>query len=304
MARHAQEFTRQRSPAQAGTARRDAHGVSTQLRQYLSRGPAEPSTTQLDQAAPRLTGLVRVAATLVLLIVVILTGWLHSSGRWPFTPSVGPAPAFSIPSPALGRPAQVVAPATALAVLATLEVKGKAGRSDYQRSAFGQAWLDADTNGCDTRNDVLRRDLTAVTFTTGSLCVVASGTLTEPYTGVSRHFTRGTETSAALQIDHVVALGNAWQTGAAALTALQRQSLANDPLNLLAVDGDANQDKRDSDAASWLPPAKKFRCHYVARQISVKAAYSLWVTPAEKEAMETILGHCPQQAALGTGYLK
>lgn len=267
MARHAQEFTQRRT----------------------DKVPGAP---------------VRTAALLAVVVLVVLTGWLHSSGRWPFEPNAGPPPVFTTPSPALGRPVVVLAPATALAVLETLQVKSKTPRHDYQRSAFGEAWLDADANGCDTRNDVLRRDLAAVQFTAGSQCLVASGTLAEPYTGKSVQFQRGKETSEAVQIDHVVALGNAWQTGAAALTPLQRQSLANDPLNLLAVDGDANQDKSDSDAASWLPPSKKFRCHYVARQISVKAAYQLWVTPAEKGAMENVLGRCPQQAALSTGYLK
>ena len=104
-----------------------------------------------------------------------------------------------------------------------------------------------------------------------------------------------------MQIDHVVALGDAWQKGAQQLTAQQREHLANDPLNLIAVDGPANQDKSASDAATWLPPNKAFRCHYVARQISVKAAYRLWVTPAEKEAMKRILAPAPGRAtSLGT----
>ncbi|POH59002.1 HNH endonuclease family protein [Arthrobacter glacialis] len=266
MARHAQEFTQRR--------------------------------TDKAQRAP-----VRAAVLLAVVVLVVLVGWLHSAGHWPFTPDAGPAPAVSTPSPALGQPIVVLTPATALAVLETLQVKGKAPRNDYQRSAFGEAWLDADANGCDTRNDVLRRDLQAVQFIAGSPCLVASGTLKEPYTGTTVQFQRGKDTSEAVQIDHVVALSNAWQTGAAALTPLQRQSLANDPLNLLAVDGEANQDKSDADAASWLPPSKKIRCHYVARQISVKAAYQLWVTPAEKGAMENVLGRCPTQAALASGYL-
>lgn len=266
--------------------------------------PPEPEPGDLPPADVQPRAPLRTAVLLALIVVVVLAGWLHSSGRWPFEPDIGPQPAFTTPSPALGRPVVVPSPATALAVLETLQVKGKEPHNDYQRSAFGEAWLDADANGCDTRNDVLRRDLAAVQFTAGSQCLVASGTLAEPYTGKSVQFQRGKDSSEAVQIDHVVALGNAWQTGAAALTPLQRQSLANDPLNLLAVDGDANQDKSDSDAASWLPPSKKFRCHYVARQISVKAAYQLWVTPGEKGAMENVLGRCPHQAALSTGYLK
>ncbi|GAA2138853.1 hypothetical protein GCM10009825_25520 [Arthrobacter humicola] len=187
---------------------------------------------------------------------------------------------------------------SAAAVLDTLAVKGRSAKDTYDRSAFGQAWLDVDRNGCDTRNDILRRDLEAAEFVNGSGCQVSGGTLREPYTGHVIAFRRGAETSAAVQIDHVVALGDAWQKGAQQLTAQQREHLANDPLNLIAVDGPANQDKSASDAATWLPPNKAFRCHYVARQISVKAAYRLWVTPAEKEAMKRILGSCPQQQTI------
>jgi hypothetical protein len=167
---------------------------------------------------------------------------------------------------------------------------------------FGEAWLDADRNGCDTRNDVLRRDLTDITLAGGSACVVASGQLADPYTGHGIGFRRGGESSSAVQIDHVVALGNAWQTGAQQLDDAQRQSLANDPLNLVAVDGPTNVQKSDADAATWLPPAKAYRCQYVARQISVKAAYRLWVTAAERDAMGRILRDCPHQPSMESGY--
>lgn len=236
------------------------------------------------------------------LLLVVLTGWLHASGSWPFEPDAGPSPPVSTPTPGLGRPVLRVGMATALAVLATLPVKGRAPKNNYDRTAFGESWLDADANGCDTRNDILRRDLDQQSFEKGSPCLVAAGTLVEPYTGRTLHFVRGPATSAAVQIDHVVALGNAWQTGAQQLTAVQRQSLANDPLNLLAVDGPANQEKSDGDAATWLPPSKKFRCQYVARQISVKAAYTLWVTLAEKDAMARVLRLCPGEKSLPSGY--
>ena len=100
-----------------------------------------------------------------------------------------------------------------------------------------------------------------------------------------------------MQIDHVVALSDAWQKGAQQLTEAQRLSFANDPLNLLAVDGPANQQKSDGDAATWLPPNKSYRCDYVARQISVKSSYGLWVTRAEHDAMARVLGDCPDTAA-------
>jgi hypothetical protein len=193
---------------------------------------------------------------------------------------------------------RAVPPGAAAALLDTLTVKGRAASGNYDRAAFGQAWLDVDRNGCDTRNDILRRDLADVAFTEASSCRVAGGSFEEPYTGQKISFRRGAESSKAVQIDHVVALGDAWQKGAQQLTAEQRQHLANDPLNLIAVDGQANQDKSASDAATWLPPNKNFRCHYVARQISIKAAYRLWVTPAEKDAMKRVLGSCPQQQTI------
>ena len=201
-----------------------------------------------------------------------------------------------------GGPVQRVQPAAALAVLEILEVKGRAPRNNYDRLAFGEAWLDVDANGCDTRNDVLRRDLRAVELVAGSVCQVAAGQLEDPYTGRMLDFSRGAETSKDIQIDHVVALGDAWQKGAQQLPESKRQSLANDPLNLIAVDGPTNVEKSDADAASWLPPNKAFRCQYVARQISVKAAYSLWITQAEKDAMRRVLSGCPGQRTQASGY--
>lgn len=181
----------------------------------------------------------------------------------------------------------------ALAVLETLPIKGRAPKTGYERALFGQAWADVDRNGCDTRNDILDRDLTGKTFKPGTRdCLVLAGTLADPYTGTTISFVRGTATSSAVQIDHVVALSDAWQKGAQQLTLEQRTAFANDPLNLLAVDGPANQQKSDGDAATWLPPNKSYRCDFVARQISVKATYSLWVTRAEHDAMAGVLGGC------------
>lgn len=270
----------------------------------LHEAPAVPAVPKLRPAtAPHPErGLFKAAASLAVLLLVVLAGWLHASGSWPFEPDAGPAPVESTPPPGLGRPVVRVGTATALAVLDTLPVKGKAAKNNYDRTAFGEAWLDADANGCDTRNDILRRDMDQASFEKGSPCLVVAGTLHEPYTGRTLRFQRGAATSSAVQIDHVVALGNAWQTGAQQLSAVQRQSLANDPLNLLAVDGPANQAKSDADAATWLPPDKKFRCQYVARQISVKAAYSLWVTQAEKDALARVLRPCPDQKSLPSGY--
>nr|WP_285250461.1 DUF1524 domain-containing protein [Pseudarthrobacter sp. fls2-241-R2A-168] len=185
----------------------------------------------------------------------------------------------------------------AIDLLATLPIKGRAPKTGYDRALFGQAWADVDRNGCDTRNDILRRDLTDVTYTNSVPCKVQTGTLVDPYTGASISFLRGSGTSTAVQIDHVVALSDAWQKGAQQLTAEQRTAFANDPLNLQATDGPTNQKKGDGDAATWVPPNKAFRCEYVARQISVKATYSLWVTQAEHDAMANILAACTGQLA-------
>ena len=185
---------------------------------------------------------------------------------------------------------------TAASVLSTLPVKGRAPKTGYSRDQFGQAWADVDRNGCDTRNDILKRDLTEIVYKVKTQnCVVASGILVDRYSGETINFVRGNVTSMEVQIDHVVALSNAWQTGAFKLTVLQRTALANDPMNLFAVKGRLNSQKGDGDAATWLPPLKSFRCAYVAQQIAVKAKYSLWVTAPEKEAMLRILTACPKQ---------
>ena len=185
----------------------------------------------------------------------------------------------------------------AIDLLATLPIKGRAPKTGYDRAQFGQAWADVDRNGCDTRNDILKRDLTGITYTNSVPCKVQTGTLADPYTGRTISFVRGSGTSTAVQIDHVVALSDAWQKGAQQLSIEQRTAFANDPLNLQATDGPTNQQKGDGDAATWLPPNKAFRCEYVARQISVKATYGLWVTQAEHDAMARILGDCAGQLA-------
>ena len=180
----------------------------------------------------------------------------------------------------------------AATALDQLPIKGRAPKTGYSRALFANGW--GNINACDARNYILTRDLSDVTYLTNS-CKVQSGTLLDPYTGRTIVFLRGETTSDDVQIDHVVSLSDAWQKGAQALTSSERLSLANDPLNLLAVDGDTNQQKGDSDAASWLPPNKAYRCPYVARQIAVKLKYRLWVTNAEYSAMATILAGCPEQ---------
>ncbi|WP_197676507.1 HNH endonuclease family protein [Nakamurella panacisegetis] len=194
------------------------------------------------------------------------------------------------------------AASTALQALAALPVKGRAPLTGYSRAQFGAAWTDDNHalwggNGLDTRDDVLSRDLVGIVcrprpVSTAAHCVVKSGTLDDPYTGSTIAFVRGVDTSALVQIDHVVALADAWQKGAQQLTRGQRIDLANDPLNLIAVDGASNQKKGAGDAATWLPPHKSYRCAYAARQIAVKVKYSLWVSPAEDLALQQVLSAC------------
>jgi hypothetical protein len=197
------------------------------------------------------------------------------------------APPATLPSSTNGGSAQTA--------LAALLVKGKAPKIGYSRAQFGDGW--ATQAGCDTRNIILHRDLQQVVV--GEECKILSGSLNDPYTGKTILFQRGSDSSQLVQIDHVVALSNAWQTGAQQLTFSQREALANDPLELLAVDGAANQQKSDGDAATWLPSNKPFRCQYVARQIAVKQKYHLWVVIAEKDAMGRILQTCPMQSLPG-----
>ena len=219
--------------------------------------------------------------------------------RWEIRLAVGLLAAFSVTG--IAAPAQAIrfseaTEVTASSVLSSLSVKGRAAKTGYSRSQFGQAWADVDRNGCDTRNDMLKRDLTNVEFKVKTRdCVVLSGVLLDRYSGETINFVRGNVTSMEVQIDHVVALSNAWQTGAFKLTLMQRTAFANDPMNLFAVKGRLNSQKGDGDAATWLPPLKSFRCTYVAQQIAVKAKYSLWVTAPEKEAMTRILAACPKQ---------
>lgn len=191
-----------------------------------------------------------------------------------------------------GAPPKPAAGGTALAAVDALAVKGRAPKTGYEREKFGRAWVDVDRNGCGTRDDILRRDLSGVRFTDGH-CKVASGTLKDdPYTGGSLAYVRG---RSKVDIDHVVALSDAWQKGAQKWDSGTRLRFANDPLNLLAVDSAANRRKSDGDAATWLPPNRAYRCAYVARQVAVKKKYGVWVTSGERDAMRRVLTTCPEQ---------
>lgn len=212
------------------------------------------------------------------LIVVGIALWVPSFIEQPVKPAITPAEQLR----------QTESAKKSLALLQSLDTKGRAPKTGYARNQFGNGW--SAIGSCDTRNIILARDLTDERVSTD--CKVLSGTLDDPYTGKSIQFLRGATTSDDVQIDHVVALSDSWQKGAQQLRFMDREKLANDPLNLLAVDGPANQEKSDGDAATWLPPNKPFRCQYISRQVSVKKKYDLWVTSAEKRAMIQILENC------------
>ena len=183
----------------------------------------------------------------------------------------------------------------AINVLETLPIKGRAPKTGYARTEFYQTWPTVD--GCNLRQRIIKREVGDSAKLDG--CDVVGGTFTEAYTGEVRTYTTKAEFSKHIQIDHIVALSDAWQKGAQNLTAERRYELATDPLNLIAADSSANQQKSDGDAATWLPKNKAFRCQYVARQVSVKSKYSLWVTQAEHDAISKILSTCPNEKAVG-----
>lgn len=201
------------------------------------------------------------------------------------TPEPTPSATASEPTSSASSPA--------LTALATIPIKGRAPKTGYDRDLFASDW--DYSFGCDMRNKILRRDFIEFQFRSDSSCVIATGVLLDPYTGQTINFVRGVGTSNEVQIDHVVAVSDAWQKGAQQLSSAQRYAFYNDPLNLLAVSGSANAQKSDSDAASWLPSNKAYRCAFVARQVAVKISYNLWVTQAEYDAIERVLRDCPEQ---------
>jgi hypothetical protein len=229
-----------------------------------------------------------VAIALLAVAVVGVSVWRASGG----TPQPVPAPSSSVASAELAK-------------LATLPIKGRAPKTGYARSQFGRPWTDDVTvlyghNGCDTRDDMLRVDLVGVGVKPGSHnCIVLSGTLRDPYSGATVFFQRGQGTSSQVQIDHVVALLDAWQKGAQQWDAAKRRNFANDPINLQATTAATNQQKKAGDAATWLPPNKSYRCTYVSRIVDVKASYGLWVTQAEHDAIARILTDCGAPVARG-----
>jgi hypothetical protein len=250
-------------------------------------------------AQSRRRGLAAVLAILVIAAVAGVLIWQERSAR---ERSAGPSPTWRAeptPSSAVAAPPPAGDRARfdrAREQLSRLEVRGWDRTSDFKRYQFGKAWSDDVNvefghNGCNTRDDILRRDLQNLVVRRGT-CYAQSGTLVDPYSGETIEFVRSPETSNAVEIDHVVALADAWYKGARSWDPQRRLDFANDPRNLLAVSPKANFDKAFRDAASWLPSDEAFRCDFVARQIEVKTAYGLWLAAKERKAMEAVLAGC------------
>lgn len=238
------------------------------------------------------------ASVLAVLVVAVVAGILIWQERSNHISS--PSPTWRAPEPTSSAvPASKYDASrydAARQQLKALQVRGWDRESDFRRYQFGEAWSDDVNvefghNGCNTRDDILRRDLRNLVVRPFT-CFAQSGTLIDPYTGATIEFVRGPESSNSVEIDHVVALADAWYKGARAWDPQRRLDFANDPRNLLAVSPKANFDKAFRDAASWLPPNEAFRCDFVARQVDVKTAYGLWLSAKEKKAMTDVLARC------------
>lgn len=225
------------------------------------------------------------AAALVLLGGAVTFGDLDLSAAtdWPAPPPSADAPPTT----------QEVPEGSARELLDTLTVSDPADVPGYDASLFG--WRnDTDRNGCDTRNDVLRRDLADVKIKPGTRgCVVASGALASPYSGEHVAFVAGDD-GGDVDIDHVVARENAWQSGASEWSDEELVRFGNDPLNLLAVEASLNRSHGSRAADEWVPDIEVGACEFVSRQVAVKAAYELTVTSRERDAMAGVLAGCPE----------
>ena len=229
---------------------------------------------------------------LLLAVLFALTGcefeWQIETGPPETASSVGQA---EVPEGTLD-------PAAASAALLSLPIEEKTSLDGYERGCgegegcvFGPAWTDVDRNGCDQRNDVLRRDLAQIEVREGTQgCVVVAGVLDDPYTGATVTFVKAD--AAEVPVDHVVPLAAAWVQGAAEWTTDERTAFANDLGNLMATTREQNSAKGDSTADEWLPPDPTYGCSYATVVITVKDRYALSVTPAEADILEDLLATC------------
>jgi hypothetical protein len=239
-----------------------------------------------------LTGLGALVAALVIIAVYLSVDRSQpSSSGSDYRPPSGPVGVGHVPAGTLD-------PAAATAALGQLRVAAKGSLAGYERECgngagcvFGPAWADVDGNGCDQRDDVLHRDLTGIAVRAGTHgCVVASGTLHDPYTGTTVRFTKAD--AGEVPIDHVVPLAAAWTEGAASWTERKREDFANDLDNLIATTREQNSAKGDSTAEEWVPPDPAYGCSYATVVVTVKREYGLSVTAAEAAALGSLLATC------------
>lgn len=261
--------------------------------------------TSLKNTKYRTRRITAVSAAIVALLGIVIAN-PHSYEQIPVS-AENPAPTLDEQAPDSSSPSggATLAPDQATAtdqllattILEQLEIKGRAPKTGYTRTEFYSGWPNIE--GCNLRQRILKRELGDSATLADDKCTVISGEFDEPYTGSHLIFSEKSAISKGLQIDHIVALSDAWQKGAQYMDKDTRYAIATDPLNLLAVDSSTNQGKSDGDAATWLPPNKAFRCQYVARQVSVKYKYHLWVTQAEHDTITHILDTCPNEPAVG-----
>lgn len=230
-------------------------------------------------------------ATSVVIIAIGAAGmalWLNHTEPQRAEPPAGPDPTgTALPDAELAR-----------ADLERLTVAWNRNWESYDRTAFGPGWSGRGgeprlSDGCTAREDVMKRDLTEVRLADSNSCLVLSGTLLDPYSGERLPYNRFK--ASEIEIDHVVALGDAWRSGASGWSAEQRERFANDLGNLLAVQKQANQDKGSKTPDQWRP-REGYWCDYARRWVAVKARWQLTVQPTEKSALADMLGSCTPRA--------
>lgn len=244
----------------------------------------------------RRTGSAITAAAGLVAVAIVAFANLAQDATVVERPTLAPAATAEAPgevapeSPAPSAPISTEA-GHALAQLEQLTITEPSSTTKYVRDYFGQKWADVDRNGCDTRNDILARDLTDLTFKPGTRdCVVLSGVLYDRYTDETIQFVRVSEGYQPVQIDHVIPLSVAWASGSESWTLDKREQFANDPLNLQTTT--ANQQKGDSTPSRWMPESATAACEYSARYVTVLDAYDLTVTADDAAALRATLTSC------------
>lgn len=216
-------------------------------------------------------------------VTIALAGPLAGAAQSSEASGLHSTSAAAVKTDATSAPAS---PTRASIVLKTLAVRSES-RSGYQRTLFNH-WRDADGDSCDTREEVLIRQ-SQVSAQVGPGCRVYSGRWTSAYDAVV------VTDPSTLDIDHVVALAEAWDSGASRWSFTTRQAFANDLAftgSLIAVTASSNRSKSDRDPAEWLPGNSAYRCTYVTTWIAVKYRWSLSIDSAEKSALQRQVTAC------------